>query len=317
MSDTRPGSASSAPAAAGTSTVSSFERLRTPLTLLSLGVIWGASFLFMRIAVGDFGTFALVEVRLALGTLVLLPFLWRERARFTRARLVQLIAIGAINSAVPFALFAWATARAPAGIAAISNATTVMFTALIAVLFFGERMNAQRVLGVLAGFAGVVVLANDKTSGDDVWQAALACTFAAFMYGIGSNLTRRYLADLPAGAVAAATLGSATLLLGPFAIATWPEITPPLASWTSAVLLGVVCTGFAYLMYYQLIFRIGAPRSSTVTYLVPLFGVLWAWGILDEPLTPAMAAAGLLILGGVALSQRPLARPIAIPTSTR
>lgn len=280
------------------------SRWLTPVELLTLGAIWGGSFLFMRVAAPDFGPLALVEVRLALGALVLLPFLWRARAQFTASRWLQLAGIAAINSAIPFVLFAWAAQRAPAGVGAIANATAVMFTALVAFTFYGERINLRRSIGLVAGFVGVAVLASGKTAGGSVLHAALAGTFAAFLYGVGANLIRRYLAGIPAGAVAAATLTSATLLLAPFAIATWPSAAIPLQSWVSAILLGVLCTGFAFLLYYRLIHRIGAPRASTVTYLVPLFGVLWAWLVLGEPLTTTMAISAALILGGVALNQQ-------------
>lgn len=294
--------------AAGVAALSD-SRWLTPLELVALGAIWGASFLFMRVAAGDFGAIALVEVRLLLGALVLLPFLWRARAQFTAMHWWKAAGIGLINSALPFVLFAWAAQRAPAGIGAICNATAVMFTALFAFALYGERINSRRVAGLIAGFIGVAVLASGKTAGGSVWQAALAGTFAASLYGISANLVRHHLAGLPPGAVAAATLVAASLLLSPFAMATWPSAPVPAASWASAVALGVLCTGAAYLLYYRLIYRIGAPRAATVTYLVPLFAVLWAWILLDEPLTATMAAAGALILGGVALSQQRTAAP--------
>jgi drug/metabolite transporter (DMT)-like permease len=279
-------------------------RWLTPLELVALGAIWGGSFLFMRVAANDFGPLALVEVRLALGALVLLPFLWQARAQFTASIWWRLALIGAINSAIPFVLFAWAAQRAPAGIGAIANATAVMFTTLVAFAFYGERITGRRAVGVAAGFAGVAVLASAKVAGDSVLSAALAGTFASLLYGVSANLIRRYLAGLPASAVAAATLVCATLLLAPFAIVAWPENPIPMHSWLSAAGLGLLCTGVAFLLYYRLIHRIGAPRASTVTYLVPLFAVLWAWTILGEPLTVNMAIAAAMILGGVALSQQ-------------
>lgn len=276
----------------------------TPVELLTLGAIWGASFMFMRVAASDFGPFALVEVRLTLGALILLPFLWRERARFTGAIWLRIAGVGIINSAIPFVLFAWAAQRAPAGIGAISNATAAMFTALVALMLYGERISVRRSIGLVVGFVGVVVLASGKTSGGSVWPAALAGTSAALLYGFGANFLRRYLGGLPAGATAAATLVCASILLSPLAIATWPAAPIPMKSWLSAILLGVLCTGAAYMLFYRLIYRIGAPRASTVTYLIPLFGVMWAWLLLDEPVTPSMAIACTLILGGVALSQQ-------------
>jgi len=276
----------------------------TPLELGLLGAIWGASFLFMRVAAKDFGAVPLVEARLGLGSLVLLPFLWRARSQFPLKLWPKLAVIGAINSAAPFLLFAWAAQRAPAGIGAISNAMTVLFTALVGFLFFHEKIGARRSIALVAGFAGVVVLASDKTAGGDQvgWAVAAGAT-ASFLYGIGINLVRRHLTGLPPAAVASATLGSAALMMLPFAIATWPTHAIPTKSWLSVGMLGVVCTGLAFVMYYRLIARIGASRASTVTYLIPVFGVAWAWLLLDEPLTIKMGIAGAMILGSVAFSQ--------------
>jgi drug/metabolite transporter (DMT)-like permease len=276
----------------------------TPVELTVLGAIWGASFLFMRVAAKDFGPYALVEIRLAFGALILLPFLWQARKQFTGALWLKLTGIAAINSAIPFSLFAWGAERAPAGIGAISNAMAVPFTALVAFLFFHEQIGKRRAAGLFLGFVGVAVLASGRTAGGgNVWAAALAGTAAAFLYGVGGNLLRRYLAGIPASAVASATLIGASVLQAPVAIYTWPDNPIPAISWVCATLLGVLCTGFAYVLYYRLIHRVGAPRAATVTYIVPLFGVLWAWVLLDEPLTPSMAVAGALILSGVALSQ--------------
>ena len=278
----------------------------TPLELTVLGAIWGASFLFMRVAANDFGAVPLVWVRLGLGSLVLLPFLWRARRQFSSGKLWgKLALIGAINSAVPFLLFAWAAQRAPAGVGAIANAMTVLFTALVGFLFFGEKIGTQRAIALFTGFAGVVVLASGKVAGASIGAAVLAGSAAAFLYGIGINLVRRHLTGLPPAAVASATLGASTLLTMPFAIATWPDHAIAMKSWVSAGTLGVLCTGIAFVMYYRLIARIGASRASTVTYLIPVFGVAWAWLLLDEPLTGTMALSAALILGSVAMSQRP------------
>src|SRR3984957_3770294 len=116
----------------------------------------------MRIASADFGLYALVEVLLSLGALVLLPRLWRARAQFTPRLWLHLAWISAINSAIPFLLFAWGAERAPAGIGAITNSMAVMFAALIAFIFYGEQIGPWRAVGMLAGFVGVVVLTSGK-----------------------------------------------------------------------------------------------------------------------------------------------------------
>jgi drug/metabolite transporter (DMT)-like permease len=174
----------------------------------------------------------------------------------------------------------------------------------VAVAFFGERIGLRRASALLTGFIGIVVLASGKVAGASITEAVIASTAASLLYGFGANMVRKYLAGVPTSAIAAATLSCAALLTLPFAIAYWPSHPVSFASWTSAILLGALCTGVAFALFYRLINRVGAARAVTVTYLVPLFGVLWAWWLLGEPLTPAMAVAGILIVGSVAISQR-------------
>src|SRR5690606_4550039 len=171
---------------------------------LLLGAIWGSAFMFMRVAAPAFGAMPLVELRLGLGALVLLPFLWRDRRHFTPGMWLRVTLVGMVNAAIPFALFAWAAERAPAGIGAIANSTTAMFAALVAVFFFGERMQMRRMLGLVVGFAGVVVLASGKTEGASITAAAAVGTLGALFYGVGANLVPRYLSGLPPYAAACA-----------------------------------------------------------------------------------------------------------------
>ncbi len=276
----------------------------TPFELLALGAIWGGSFLFMRVAAADFGPFALVEVRIVLGALILLPFLWRVHARLTRALWARFAIVGALNSAIPFTLFAWGAERAPAGIGAIANSLTVLFTALVALLVYRERIGRVRALAMFAGFVGVVVLMSGKTAGDNIAAAALAGTAASFCYGFAANFTKRWFVDVPPLAAVAGTLSCAALMLLPFAALSWPSTPIPQASWLSAIALGVLCTGIAYAVFFRLIQRVGAARATTCTYLVPVFGVTWGWLLLGEMPTLTMLVAGTLILGSVIISQR-------------
>jgi drug/metabolite transporter (DMT)-like permease len=276
----------------------------TPLELIALGAIWGGSFLFMRVAAPQFGPFALVEVRIVLGALILLPFLWHARALLDAKRIVQFAIVGALNSAIPFSLFAWGAERAPAGVGAIANSLTVLFTALVALLVYGERVSLRRALAMIVGFVGVVVLMSGKVAGSDVFSAALAGTAASACYGVAANFTRRWFAGVPPLAAVAGTLGSAAILLAPFALASWPAQSPSGASWGSAIALGVLCTGIAYALFFRLIQRVGAARATTCTYLVPLFGVFWGWLLLAETPTVTMLVAGTMILGSVIASQR-------------
>jgi len=285
-------------------TIPCAKRWLNPVELILLGAIWGASFLFARMSSATFGALPLVEIQLASGGLILLPFLWRARAQFPLKVWPALVGIGLLNTALPFLLFAWAAQRAPAGVGAILNAMTALFAALIGVLFFGERIGLWRACALAGGFAGVVVLASGKLAGMSLGWPVTAGTCAALMYGISINLVRQHLSMLPAAAVAAATLSSSALLVLPFALWQWPSSPVSGTIWGAALMLGTLCTGMAFVLYYRLIARIGASRASTVTYLIPVFGIAWAWWLLDEPLTLTMAVAGSLILGSVALSQR-------------
>ena len=276
----------------------------TSLELLALGAIWGGSFLFMRVAAADFGPFALVEVRIVLGALILLPFLWRVRGQLTRSHWQRFAIVGALNSAIPFTLFAWGAERAPAGIGAIANSLTVLFTALVALALYDERVGRRRATAMFAGFVGVVVLMSGKTAGDNIAAAALAGAAASLCYGIAANFTKRWFVEVPPIAAVAGTLGCAALMLAPLAVASWPATPVPAASWLSAIALGVLCTGIAYALFFRLIQRVGAARAATCTYLVPLFGVAWGWLLLGETPTVTMLVAGTLILGSVIASQR-------------
>lgn len=281
------------------------RRWLTPLELGLLGAIWGGSFLFMRIAAGDFGAFPLVEIRLALGALVLLPFSWRSLLQIDARLWATITVIALINTAVPFLLYAWAAQHAPAGIVAITNSTVVLFTALFAHFLYDQRIDRSRAAGLLCGFVGIIVLAGDTSGGASAWPAVLVGTLGALMYGAGANLSGRHLIPrLPPRAIAAATLMASSLLLSPIAYLRWPGTALPPISWASAAALGLLCTGTAYLFYYRIMGRIGAPGAASVTYLIPLFGVFWAWLLLGEPLNLRIAIAGILILTGVALGQR-------------
>lgn len=276
----------------------------TPIELLLLGAIWGGSFLFMRIAAKDFGPLPLVEVRLLCGVAVLLPFLWRGRARLTRAHWLRFALIGSLNSAIPFSLFAWGAERAPAGVGAIANSMTVLFAALVAFAVFGERIGLRRAIALLVGFVGVIILASGRTAGENVTGAAIAGSVASLCYGFSLNFTRHWLADLPPAVAVAGTLTCATLLVAPLALITWPAAPIGAASWLAAAMLGVLCTGIAYVLFFRMIQRVGAPRASTSTYLVPIFGVFWGWLLLGEQPTWTMIASAALILGSVIISQR-------------
>ena len=277
---------------------------QTPLEIVLLGAIWGASFLFQRVAAPELGALPLAAVRVGLGTLVLLPAVWPVRRSLRPALLPRIALIGLLNSALPFILFAWGARHAPAGVMAITNSLTPLFAALVAVVFFGEHVGWRRATALCVGFAGVVLLAWDKAAGAQVDLAVLAGCVAALCYGLAVNLLRGPVAGVPPLAIAGCSLAVSALVLLPFAVAEWPTAPVSNAAWASSALLGILCSGIAFGVYYRLLQRVGTTRAVLTTYLVPLFGVFWAWLLLGEAPTLIMLTAGALILGSVVFGQR-------------
>lgn len=273
--------------------------------LILLAALWGASFLFMRIAVPAFGAFALAEVRVAIAALLLLPLL-ALRADFSelRSQPGRFVLLGAVNTAIPFALFAYAVLSITAGLASILNATASLFAALVAWVWLRERLTALQWLGLAIGFAGVLWLTAARAgfSGSSSILAVLAALAATFSYGLSGSVAKRYFSGVRPLAVAAGSQAAAALLLLPFAIATWPSSPPVPGAWAAAIALGVLCTGIAYILYFRLIARVGPATAMTVTYLIPAFAMLWGGLFLGEVVTPTMLAGCAIILGGIALA---------------
>lgn len=276
--------------------------------LLLLAALWGASFLFSRIAAPAFGALALAETRVVVAALVLLPLLvWRSGAagvRELRGNAGRMLVLGAFNTAIPFALFAWAVLTITAGLAAILNATAPMFAALIAWVWLRERLTALQGLGMAIGFAGVLWLAAARAGLDveGARGAVLASLAATLSYGLSGNLAKHWFSHLRPLTLAAGSQTAASLLLLPFALYAWPDMPPSPHDWAAALALGVLCTGLAYLLYFRLLIRIGAARAMTVTFLIPGFGMLWGALFLGEAITATMLLGCAVILAGTALS---------------
>jgi len=278
------------------------------LSLLLLAALWGASFLFMRVAAPLFGPLALIALRVSLAALVLLPLvLWSGEWRYARSHAGPLALMGLLNLALPFLLIAWALLSLPAGVGSVLNATTPLMTALLAWPLAREPLTQRRLVGLLLGLAGVVVLVAGKggfaTGHEAGLLPVLAMLGATFSYGIAAHLARRLLVGVPPRVSSCGSLVVASLLTLPLALSHWPSAPIPSNGWLAVAGLALGSTAFAYLLYYRLLARLGATRAVTVTYLVPLFGVLWGVLLLSEPLRSSMLAGALLILAGVAWAQ--------------
>ena len=279
------------------------------LDLVLLGALWGASFLFMRIGAAEFGALPAAAVRVAVATLFLLPLLFlRGHGAALGQHWKASMAIGVLNSGIPFALFCFALLTINSGLAAVINATVPMFGALVAWAWFRDRPDGSRIVGLIIGFAGVAMLASRSAGlhadagGNAALWAVLACLGACASYGVAASATRRYLGGVPALATATGSQIGATLFLALPALWFWPTQMPSLRAWLALLALGVACTGLAYILFFRLIANAGPARALTVAFLVPVFAVFYGAVFLGENITQWMLICAAVIVCGVALS---------------
>lgn len=278
---------------------------RTSLELLILAAVWGGSFLFIRYAAPEFGVFPIIWLRVAISSLLLLPLLiWHKQVKLLWQHAGAMLLVGVLSAAIPFVLIAWSLLSITAGLASILNATTPIFTALIGVWWLRDRLTGSQWLGLLIGFIGVIVLALDKAdfkSGGSGW-AIVAMLSATLCYGISTHFTKRYLANVPALVNTVGSQISATIVLTPLAYWSMPDHIPTLNAWCAVLLLAALCTAFAYLIFFRLIAILGASKAVTVTFLIPVFGVLWGDLFLHESVNAAMLIGGSIVVVGTSLA---------------
>jgi drug/metabolite transporter (DMT)-like permease len=269
--------------------------------LISLAAIWGASFLFNRITAPVLGPVLTAELRTLIAGVALAA--WFALSGFDpqwRRWWGQYVVVGIFSSAVPFLLWAYAALTQPAGLLSVLNATSPMWGALCSALILGERLSARRVAGLVLGVVGVAVVTQPAARQDFDFIAIGAALSAAFCYGLAAAYMKRWASNVPSRGMAVGTQLLAGVILIPF-IPLWPPAAAPTPLVAGSMLaLGLVCGAVAYLLYFRLIADIGATGALTVTYLIPVFGVLWGALFLGEVLSAAMlAGAALVVLGTV------------------
>ena len=284
-------------------------KVRDQGELVTLAALWGASFLFMRMGAGEFGPVALAAVRVSGAALLLLPLLrWRGQWSDLRAAWRPVAVVGLTNSALPFVCFGFATLSITAGLASIFNAAAPLFGAVIAWLWLGDRLGRSRIAGLVIGLGGVLWLAARNVNQEAAFKpggsgwAIGACLLATALYGFSANFTKKNLAGVAPLAVAAGSQGFAALFLLVPALYLWPTHTPSQRAWAAVTALAVLSTGVAYILYFRLIAHVGAANAIAVTFLIPVFGVVWGWFFLAENVTLAMGLGCVVIVIGTALA---------------
>lgn len=273
--------------------------LRDTLLLVGLAAIWGGSFIFLRIAVPSFGALLLAETRVLLAGVALLAYaLAIGRALPRLADWRTHLFIGAFNSGIPFALFAFAALHIGASYMAVLNATSPLFGALFGVMLGRERVGPGKIVGMLLGIAGVALLVGLGPVAVTGWTlaAAAASLAASASYGFAGHFAKAHSAAMTPLTLALGSQLGAAAVLAPPALLTLPDAPPTSGAIAAAAALALVCTAAAYLAYFRLIVRIGPVRALTVTFLIPVFGLLWGALFLGEKITASMLAGCATVL---------------------
>lgn len=276
--------------------------------LAALGAMWGGSFIFVRVTAPVLGPLWMAEGRVLIGGLALLAWFrltgvdaqWRRNWRFYAI-------VGTLNSAIPFSLYGFAGIHLPASTMAFLNATSPMFGLVLGALFGGERVSARKVAGLAIGAAGVALVAQPDPGaqgGALYGWAVAACLGASFAYGLTGLVLKRWGEGVPAHGIAVGAQLTAALVLLPFLGLYLPTEVPDGLVIANLLGLGLLASGFAFVLYYRLMVDVGATRALTVTFLVPLFAFAWAALFLGETLTWGIAAGGVLILAGTVFVTR-------------
>lgn len=272
--------------------------------LLLLGALWGASFLFIRVAAPVLGPIWLIDLRVLIAGIVLLIYalIVRKLPHF-KSQWKSYLLLGLLNALIPFVLIAYSAIHLNASLTAILNATTPLFTAIVARFWLGELLSVRKVIGILVGLTGVCILMgwSSVPFTVEVWLSIGASLMAALFYGIGGVYTKRTFTGTPPLALSIGQQLSAGLILIPFSVVSVPTAPISLTVILAVLGLAVLSTSIGYLLYFYLVERVGPTKTVSVTFLVPLFGILWGVLLLNEQITVGTIVGLLVILAGIIL----------------
>jgi drug/metabolite transporter (DMT)-like permease len=270
------------------------------LFLGGAAAMWGASYLFIKVALRDFSEGSIVCIRTALGAVVLLAIAARwDALRPLRGRLGAIVLCSIPQVTAPFLLITYGEGHIDSQLAGILVSSAPIFTALLALGFDqSERVHGWGAVGIVVGMLGVILLFGTDLSGGSALVGGLMVLGAGFSYAVGAMLLKHRLSGAPPVGVAGAEMTVATLMTLPLLIASPPDHAPPFEAWGSLVLLGAGGTGIAFLFFYTLIAELGPSRASVIAYIAPAFSVVYGVALLGEPFRASAVAGLVLILGG-------------------
>ena len=276
--------------------------LRYWTLLILLGAIWGSAFIFIKIAAPEFGAVPLVQARLIIASLIFVPILFRNKYLLLLKPIWRHSLLLAItNNAIPFTLFSLASFGSDSNMLAILNATTAFNTMIIAYFWLKEDVTLKQLIGLIMGFIGVIILVNPDASSTSL-ISAIFCLMGAACYSFSTVFIQKNSAKTNKLVLIGWSIIFSAFLMIPMTIIYMPESLPSTEAFLSVLWLGGVSTGLAFLGYVRLIEKIGAVKTSTVAYFLPIFGIIWGYIFLDEIITPGIIFGCITILLGVFLA---------------
>lgn len=292
-------------------------RLHSIIELLLLSFFWGSSFLLIQIGVADFGPAPLIFLRTMVAGLVLFILLaFRRQVSTLILHWKSFVPLGLLDSSLPYLLSAYAALHIPSGTISVINAVTPLWGALVAWLWLGIRLTLTGAIGLLIGLIGIVFLVWERfeLALSDSTLALTAAVCGPICYALSACYAKKYLSSFNPFVNATGSSLTSGILLLPLAWYWWPDTAISATAWYAALILAVVCSAIAYVLYYRLIQHIGPARAMTVSYLVPVVGLFWGWTLMDEHMTARTIVGVLLIFSGLALANLSKPKPIPAPT---
>ena len=270
--------------------------------LTCLGALWGSAFMFIKIGTPDFGPIALVNSRLIIASFIFLPILLRKK-NLTLLKPIwkHALVISISNNVIPFTLFSYASLGANSNILAILNATTAFNTMIIAYLWLDEKVSTKQIFGLALGFLGVLILVNPQ-SAEATLIASLSCLVASVFYSFSAVFIQKNAAKTNKLVLIGWSLVFSSIIMMPMSYFYLPTKLPSLEATLAVIWLGAISTGFAFLGWVRLIEKIGAVKTSTVAYFLPIFGIIWGNIFLDEIISTTIVIGCLVILVGIFLA---------------
>ena len=273
--------------------------LRYWVVLTFLGAIWGSAFIFIKVAAPEFGAIGLVQARLSIASLVFIPILLRKKYLvLLKPAWKNSLVLAITNNAIPFSLFSYGSFGADSNILAILNATTAFNTMIIALLWLGEKVTLKQVFGLVLGFIGVIILVNPESSSTSI-ISALLCLIGAACYSFSTVFIQKYSEKTDKMVLIGWSIVFSCFIMIPLTLLNLPPQIPSTNALLSAMWLGSISTGLAFFGYVYLIEKIGAVKTSTVAYFLPVFGIIWGAVFLNEVITGGIILGCATILIGV------------------